>query len=163
MILGSSIQARFFATVFGNPAVVVAALIAFMFVAYISLEFWLKVFAFAILGSLIIAGAFRLFRGGEQGTTDLQVTPGRLQMTNIPLSIASAILTQGLHVYQRQLQPLPKPTGVVTGNPAESTGVSELASAGLPDQAELAEHMVEVPPDAVPVSNTSVSDTKESL
>jgi hypothetical protein len=157
MILGSSIQARFFATVFGNPAVVVAALIAFVFVAYSPLEVWPKVLAFAILGSLIVGGAFRLFRGGEQGTTDLEVTPGRLQMTNIPLSIASAILTQGLHVYQRQLQPLPKPLGVVTGNPAESTGVSELPSAGLPDQAELAEQTIEVPPGAVPVSGTRES------
>ena len=157
-----SVQIRLLGSVIGNPAIVIAAIGAVVYIAYFKLEFWSSFAAFVILAPLIIAGAFRLWRGGEQGAIDLVITQEGVHMSNIPLSVASDVLRQGLNVYRRQTKPLPMPAGVVQGNPAETTGVIELPSAGLPETPEIAEHPLKVPAEAVAAANIQPTVVKSS-
>ena len=153
-----SLQARLLATVAGNSATVIAALVLCGFMAYLPLPDWLKLIFVLIPGAIVITGAIRLLRGGDQGTTDLEVTPDRILMTNIPLNSAARLLGQGLDAYQRQ--PLPRPSGVVQGNPADEKNLITLDSAGLTDQAEVAEQELKIPEDAVALQNTAPTESK---
>jgi len=89
---------------------------------------WFKLGMGGIVCPLIWAFAFRLIRGGEQGTTDLEITDTGLSITNIPLSVTADVLTRAIKAQQRK--PLPLAAGVIEGNPAvESNLVAKPVSA----------------------------------
>ncbi len=146
-----SIKARLIARVLGLPAVAVVAIAALIGIGFTPMESWLKLIALLLDGSVLVASAVRIFKGGEQGPTDLEITDGprRIAITNIPLSQA-VILSRGLGIYGRR--PMPRPAGVVTGNPAETANVVELASAALPENTDVAREPLQIPPGAATLS-----------
>ena len=113
------LKSRLIARVGGLSVVMLGALAAFIVYAQIHLDFWLALYGLFVLSCPIFAVTYRICKGGEQGATDLEITDGqrRIAIGNIPLGIATAILTRGINLYGRQ--PLPRPSGIVQGNPAE--------------------------------------------
>lgn len=156
------LKARVSAKIWGTSVVTVTGIVGFVWLAQTPLELWLKFIGLIILGTPILSGAYRLLRGGEQGPIDLEITDGqrRLAIGNIPLGIAQLVLTRGFSVYTRQ--PLPRPSGIVKGNPAKRENLIEQARAGLPEQAEITEEALPVPDDAVsiPMSEPNSSQTE---
>lgn len=67
---------RLIASIAGITVVMVAALVAFVYFATISLPDYMKVVGLLILGSTIVATTYRIWKGGEQGTIGLEITDG---------------------------------------------------------------------------------------
>src|SRR2546422_9687545 len=73
---------RVLAKVIGVPFVMVCGLAAFVVFAFAPVDdYWLRLLGFLILGTIIVASAGRIWRGGEQGTTDLEVVHGDSRLT----------------------------------------------------------------------------------
>lgn len=121
---------------------------------------------FGLILLLILAVCWRVVRGGDQGTTDLEITRDGVRMTNIRLGVSTLVLQRALGVYleQQQVQlPMPKPVGVVTGNPSAEDAVIALSSAELPQNVPVAEEPLQIPRDAQGLSvnlrdNVTVTD-----
>lgn len=147
-----SFNARLAARVWGLPAVAVAAIAASAIIVFAPGPLSPKVIALIIVGVVIAALSFRIVKGGEQGTTDLEIVDGerRITIINIPLGVAQAVLGRGLNVYARR--PLALPAGVIKGVPAQRSSVVELASAGLPESVEVATEPIQVPEGAAGLS-----------
>ncbi len=145
------ITARVTANLWGNCAIIVTSMAALIALAYSPLPWPLLVFCFLILAPIMLGGAYRIYVGGESGTTDLELGDGkrRLSISNIPLKVAQEVLTRALRIHSRQ--PLARPSGTVTGNPAERDNVIETAGATLPEDVEVAQQRLEPPVDAVPL------------
>lgn len=119
------------AKVLGNPALMVCALLVFGWIVrtVVGAEIpnWLRVlilgiFAVPMLGAI----AWRLIRGGEQGSTDIMITETSASRTimigNLPLAHAPTELQRAMETFAR-MSPVPRPTGRVTGNPADAHAV----------------------------------------
>src|SRR3989454_12336160 len=128
---------RVLAKVIGVPFVMVCGLAAFVVFAFAPVDdYWLRLLGFLILGTIIVASAGRIWRGGEQGTTDLEVVHGesRLTMGDIPLAAAAAMLTRAIFAFSRR--PLAEPSGILRGTPAVSEYLIGASDAALPQEAE---------------------------
>jgi hypothetical protein len=110
-----------------------------------------------------LAATYRIVKGGDQGTTDLEITDGqrKIAISNIPLGSA-AILTRAINLYGRY--PLPRATGVIKdgGSPADEKDLIELPSDQLSASGEIPGEKLKVPEDAVSISiNPSAKDQKK--
>jgi hypothetical protein len=126
-----------------------AALIALVLLAFAPASERLLLSGFGIILVMVLAVGWRVVRGGDQGTTDLEVTPGALKMSNIPLVVATSVLQRALGVYlEQQHLPIPKPVGTVHGSPANLANVEEDKQAALPPHTPVADEPLEIPEDA---------------
>src|SRR5260370_38912779 len=131
------------------------ALVALVLLGVFGTSDLVSLCGFGIVFIMVLAIAWRVVRGGDQGTTDVQVTRDGVQITNIPLNSAAEILRRALGVYIEQHHlplPMPKPVGIVTGNPSEAVAVHALPSAELPKDVIVAEDVLPIPADAREVS-----------
>jgi hypothetical protein len=147
------IKSRLIARAAGLPVVMLGALAAFVCFATITLDFSLAWFGLIILSCPILAATYRIVKGGDQGTTDLEITDGqrKIAISNIPLGSAG-ILTRAINLYGRY--PLPRATGVVKegGNPADEKDLIELSSDEVSASVEVSGEGLKLPEDAVSIS-----------
>jgi hypothetical protein len=166
--MGPSWNLRFIARVLGNPAVMVAGIFGFPWLVgvlvYSNAPAWLTLvisgmYAIPVLGGL----AYRLCKGGEQGTTDITIhqtmTSRTVTIGNVPLTDSTLGLHRAMETFAG-LTPIPKSAfaGVVHGSPAEVANLEPDAKAALPLHVPVSDQTV-APPEGAQGLSVEVGDT----
>jgi len=123
----------------------------------------MKYFLFVFFGLLILGPvAVRMCLGGEQGPTDLMIqetTAGRI-ITATNVHFAGGPTKDAIAAFER-LPAVPRPFGLVHGNPAQLADVVVDAQAALPESVPVAEQPVTVPENAQGLAvNPSAEEVK---
>ncbi len=157
--MGPLWSARFVAKVLGNPAVMVAAILAFPWLVQIvitpDIPNWLRLLILLLYVPILLSVGWRLCRGGEQGPTDVVVTEAATATTtsrtivigNLPLAHAPTELPRAMETFA-QMTPIPRPWGRVKGNPSQAAALVPDSHAALPDNAPVADEPLAIPPEA---------------
>src|SRR5438132_6038551 len=149
--MGPLWNARFVAKVLGVPAVMLGGIFSFPWLVSTVLSSnapdWLRASIIAAYALLILgAVGWRMCRGGEQGPTDIVIQETAasriITVSNVPL--ASGPAGQALETF-RSLPPVPRPIGIVRGNPSVDSDLVMDAKAALPERVPVADRPLEVP------------------
>jgi hypothetical protein len=139
----NELKARLSANITGLTVVMMAAIVGLVVLSFSPLSDGLLLFSLIIIALPIAAVAYRICRGGDQGSTDLEITPDGMFIRNIPLGDVGNIFSRGLRAFARR--PLPTPKGIVKGSPANAEDVLEVNDAELPADAEVSKDPTPLP------------------
>ena len=149
---------RIVGRVSGTSVAAIVAIPTLAWLAGLSIHWGLKVF-FGVLTALPIIGvSWRMIKGTEQGSTDVEVSRDGLRLLNIPQASFTSTIQAGLMAFAVKqyghllLHGLPPPTGRVTGSPARESNLVEDSMASLPEEVRVTEGHQEPPSDAVRLS-----------
>ena len=150
-----SFWAKVIGSIRGHSVVAVCAIAGLVILARISLPDWLKLICIFIVALPIIASSFRAVRGTEEGSTDLVITPEMFNLSNIPQAVFSktmeAIGLVALQTLTRSRHAMPRPAGIVRGNPAIDADLIVDSKATLPKNVEVVDQSPEPPADVAAI------------
>lgn len=153
---------RIIGRVSGTSVAAIVAIPALGWLAALDIHWGLKVFFASLLALPIIAVSWRMIRGTEQGSTDVEVSREGLKLINIPQASFVQTIQAGLTALAVQqygrllLHALPPPTGRVRGSPARESDLIADSTASLPEEVRITADDLGPPSDAARLSLRSL-------
>ena len=111
----------------------------------------LKLIFGVLLALPLIAISKRIGWGTEEGSTDLEITPQAIRITNIPLSTFAHALAVAIEGYGKLRHPIPRPVGEVRGSPAKETDLILNTKVALPPGVEITDTPLVIPQGAIAI------------
>lgn len=145
--MNGPLQARLWGLVRGNSVVAIAAIVAEVGIAYSPLPEPFKILFATVLAPVVLATAWRMVWGTEEGSTDLEATREGLRIYNLPPESLERALALAIRGYTGR-RALPRPVGTVQGNPARDADLIPDEGASLPETVEVTDRPIEIPGEA---------------